>query len=275
MLPARRHSAQRPASSLTHHPRKRFGQNFLHDPGAIARILGAIGARPGQHLIEIGPGQGAITCPLLQAAGELDVIELDRDLIGPLAARCGRYGNLCILNEDVLRVDFARFGTRPGLRIVGNLPYNISTPLLFHLLEFGALIEDMHFLLQKEVVARMAAAPGTHDYARLSVMIQYHCAVEPLFDIGPGAFRPAPKVDSTFVRLVPHGRPPVEVGDYRHFESLVKQAFAQRRKTLRNNLRGLLDDAGIVAAGLDPGQRPQTIDLAGFAALARQLPQSG
>ncbi len=256
---------------MTHAPRKRFGQNFLHDPGAIAHILNAVNPRPGEHLIEIGPGQGAITCPLLRAAGELDVIELDRDLIAPLNARCAPLGRLRILNEDVLRVDFGRFATERRLRVVGNLPYNISTPLLFHLIGFGALIEDMHFLLQKEVVARMAAPPDTPDYSRLSVMIQYHCRVEPLFDIGPDAFRPAPKVDSTFVRLTPYDRPPVAVGDYACFGALVKQAFAQRRKTLRNNLRGLLDEAELYAAGLDPGQRPQTVTLEQFAALANRL----
>jgi 16S rRNA (adenine1518-N6/adenine1519-N6)-dimethyltransferase len=256
---------------LSHRPRKRFGQNFLHDPGVIARIVTAIGPRPGQHLIEIGPGQGAITCPLLETAGKLDVIELDRDLLEPLAARCGRLGDLRILNQDVLQVDFRQFESAEKLRIVGNLPYNISTPLLFHLLDYSDMIQDMHFLLQKEVVERMAAVPDSHDYGRLSVTIQLHCHVDPLFDIGPDAFRPAPKVDSTFVRLIPHDRPPVEVADQARFGALVKQAFAQRRKTLRNNLRGLLDEADIVAAGLDPGQRPQTVTLEQFAILAGRL----
>jgi len=256
---------------MTHTPRKRFGQNFLQDPQAIEHIVQAVHPRPGEHLLEIGPGQGAITRPLLQAAGALDVIELDRDLVGPLAARCGALGHLKIFNEDVMNVDFARFATTRTLRVVGNLPYNISTPLLFHLLRFGHLIMDMHFLLQKEVVARMAAAPGATDYGRLSVMIQYHCLVEPLFDIGPGAFRPPPKVDSTFVRLTPHAQPPVDVGDYERFRALVKQAFAQRRKTLRNNLRELMDDATLRAAGLEPDQRPQTVSLEQFAALSRLL----
>ncbi|HHO69611.1 MAG TPA: 16S rRNA (adenine(1518)-N(6)/adenine(1519)-N(6))-dimethyltransferase RsmA, partial [Gammaproteobacteria bacterium] len=194
---------------MTHRARKRFGQNFLHDPAVIQRIVAAVAPAPGQHLVEIGPGQGAITRPLLAACGELDVVELDRDLIEPLARRLADVGTLRIHNADALRFDFCGLAGDAGLRVVGNLPYNISTPLLFHLLAQAGCIEDMHFMLQKEVVARMAAAPGGGDYGRLSVMIQYHCEVTPLFGIGPGAFRPAPKVESAFVRLVPHPRPPV------------------------------------------------------------------
>jgi len=256
---------------LNHRARKRFGQNFLHDPAVIQRIVAAVAPAPGQHLVEIGPGQGAITRPLLAACGELDVVELDRDLVGPLAERLADVGTLHIHNTDALRFDFCRLAGDARLRVVGNLPYNISTPLLFHLLGQSGCIEDMHFMLQKEVVARMAAAPGSGDYGRLSVMIQYHCEVIPLFGIGPGAFRPAPKVESAFVRLIPHPRPPVEVKDRATLEHVVRKAFSQRRKTLRNTLRGLLDEDAIRAAGVDPAARAGTLDLQQFAALADQV----
>jgi 16S rRNA (adenine1518-N6/adenine1519-N6)-dimethyltransferase len=258
---------------MNHQPRKRFGQNFLHDPQVIQRIIASIAPRPGQALIEIGPGQGAITLPLLQAAGQLTVVELDRDLVGPLAERCRDLGALQILNRDALKVDFCTLApTEPPapLRVVGNLPYNISTPILFHLLQQARCIRDMHFMLQKEVVERMAAAPGTAAYGRLSVMIQYRCQVVPLFHIGPGAFRPAPRVDSAFVRLLPLAQPAVLVRDEARFAELVQRAFAQRRKTLRNALKGLLDEAGFAAAGVEPGARGETLSLQQFAALSNQ-----
>ncbi|MFP5507292.1 MAG: 16S rRNA (adenine(1518)-N(6)/adenine(1519)-N(6))-dimethyltransferase RsmA [Gammaproteobacteria bacterium] len=254
---------------MTHTPRKRFGQNFLHDQNVIRKILAAIQPQPGQDLIEIGPGQGAITLPLLQACGSLQAVELDRDLLQPLQAAAAHLGELILHNRDALRTDFCalRRGER-RLRVVGNLPYNISTPLLFHLLDQADCIEDMHFMLQKEVVERMAAVPGSDAYGRLSVMLQYRCAVLPLFGIGPGAFRPPPKVESAFVRLVPHRTPPVPVQDEALFARVVQLAFGQRRKTLRNTLKGLLDDADFAAAGIDPQIRAEQLDLAAFARLA-------
>ena len=257
---------------MTHRPRKRFGQNFLHDPGVIRRIVSSIAPRPGDRLVEIGPGRGAITAALLKAAGRLEVIELDRDLIEPLAQTCAGLGELEIHCTDALKFDFRRLadGAHP-LRVVGNLPYNISTPLLFHLLEQSDCIEDMHFMLQKEVVERMGARPGSKRYGRLSVMLQARCEITPLFDIGPGAFRPAPRVDSAFVRLCPYREAPVQIDDQALFERLVSQAFAQRRKTLRNSLRELVDAEGMRALGIDPGLRAEALGLAEFAALANAL----
>ncbi len=255
---------------MSHQPRKRFGQNFLHDPQIIHRIVASVAPHPGQSLIEIGPGQGAITRPLLAAAAKLTVVELDRDLVEPLAQLCADSGELTIVNRDALKVDFCALAPAP-LRIVGNLPYNISTPILFHLLGQARCIQDMHFMLQKEVVDRMAAAPGSRAYGRLSVMIQYRCQVERLFAIGPGAFRPPPKVDSAFVRLLPLAQPAVAVDDEACFADVVQRAFAQRRKTLRNCLRGLLEDSGFQAAGVDPGARGETLALEQFAALSNHI----
>ncbi len=252
---------------MKHHPRKRFGQNFLHDARIIERIVAAIDPRPGDHLVEIGPGQGALTFPLLERAGALDVVELDRDLAAWLRRQDTGGRPLRVHEQDALRTDFCALAA-PPLRVVGNLPYNISTPLLFHLIGQIHCIRDMHFMLQKEVVARMAAQPGGGDYGRLSVMVQLHCRVEPLFRVHPGAFNPPPKVDSAVVRLLPHDRPPVELADPALFERLVKAAFAQRRKTLRNGLRGLAGAAAFERAGIDPGARAETLTLAQFAALA-------
>ncbi len=256
---------------MTHKARKRFGQNFLHDRAVIQRIVQAIHPRPGQRLVEIGPGQGAITLPLLQACHHLDVVELDRDLVRPLADKAAGLGELVVHQQDALRFDFSSLAEGEELRIVGNLPYNISTPLLFHLIEQSDAIQDMHFMLQQEVVDRMAAAPGSGDYGRLSVMIQYHCRVEPLFRVGSGAFKPAPKVDSAFVRLIPWPEPPVAVKNIEQLTTLVRQAFSQRRKTLRNTLKGLLTEEAIRATGADPSARPETISLEQFVALANQL----
>ncbi len=257
---------------MTHRARKRFGQNFLHDTGVIQRIMQAVAAHPDQAMVEIGPGQGALTLPLLRACGRVDAVELDRDLIAPLSDKAAAAGTLVIHQADALKFDFstlARAGSR--LRVVGNLPYNISTPLLFHLAGQSDYIQDMHFMLQKEVVLRMAASPGGGAYGRLSIMMQYHCRVTPLFDIGPESFRPAPKVDSAFVRLVPWGRPPVRVENYTDFDTLVRQAFAQRRKTLRNSLKGLLGENDIRACDIDPGARPETLSLEQYARLANRL----
>lgn len=261
-----------------HRPRKRFGQNFLHDPGAIRRILAAIDARPGQRLCEIGPGQGAITAGLLEAAGDLDVIELDRDLVRPLAERLGHLGTLRVHQGDALAFDLcalawpdARSGTGARLRLVGNLPYNISTPLLFRFLEQADCIDDLHLLLQKEVVERMVAGPGSKTYGRLSVMVQTWCRAERLFVIGPGAFTPAPRVDSAFVRLRPHRPLPHPVPDPPLHRRLVAAAFAQRRKTLRNSLAGLVSAERLMALGLDPGARAETLGVGDYARLAAAL----
>ena len=261
-----------------HRARKRFGQNFLHDAGVIHRILRAIHAREDDRLLEIGPGQGALTEGLLASGAQLDVIELDLDLIPILQARFGDNPRVRLNQGDALKFDFALMQAAPGsLRVVGNLPYNISTPLIFHLLDNAALIRDMHFMLQKEVVERLAAKPGSGDWGRLSIMVQYHCRVEHLFNVGPGAFNPAPKVDSAIVRLVPHAQLPHPARDHRLLERVVREAFNQRRKTLRNTLKGLLDSEAIAAAGVDGSLRPEQLDLAAFVRLADQLalqPQS-
>ncbi|WP_260295325.1 16S rRNA (adenine(1518)-N(6)/adenine(1519)-N(6))-dimethyltransferase RsmA [Sedimenticola hydrogenitrophicus] len=252
-----------------HQAKKRFGQNFLHDPGVIQRIIASIHPRPDEHLVEIGPGHGAITRELLKRCGRLDAVELDRDLIHPLAVSCAGLGELNIYNSDALKFDFASLaGDGRPLRLVGNLPYNISTPILFHLLQFADIIRDMHFMLQKEVVQRMAAGPGGKTYGRLSVMMQAWCEVEALFEIGPGAFKPAPKVDSAIVRLIPHAQPPHVIDDPAHFARLVTSAFSQRRKTLRNSLGKLVDAELIVAAGIDPSLRAERLSLADFVRLS-------
>jgi len=254
---------------MSHTPRKRFGQHFLHDPGVIDRIIASIQPRSTDAIVEIGPGQGAITLPLLQAAGRLQVIEVDRNLIAPLHERCRAAGELTLHHADALRVDFCHLPRDASpLRVVGNLPYNISTPLLFHLLSQVCCIRDMHFMLQKEVVDRLAAAPGGGQYGRLSVMVQYRCRVTRLFNIGPGAFHPPPRVESAFVRLEPYRELPVEILDDEVLERVVRQAFAQRRKTLRNALRGMLEEAEIRALGIDPGARAEVLGLREFAALA-------
>jgi 16S rRNA (adenine1518-N6/adenine1519-N6)-dimethyltransferase len=254
---------------MSHTPRKRFGQHFLHDPAVIARIVSAIQPRASEALVEIGPGQGAITLPLLQAAGALQVIELDRDLIEPLRQRCRQAGELTIHNADALRMDYCALEDKSVmLRVVGNLPYNISTPLLFHLLAQARCIRDMHFMLQKEVVDRLAAAPGSRQYGRLSVMVQYRCQVTPLFTIGPGAFQPPPRVESAFVRLEPYRELPIAARNDAVLEVLVQQAFAQRRKTLRNALRAMLGEHDIRSAGVDPSTRAEMLGLKEFTALA-------
>jgi len=254
---------------MQHRARKRFGQNFLHDPGIIRRIVQSIGPKPGDNLVEIGPGRGAITKELLRAAGELTAVELDRDLIEPLARMCGQLGKLQIYNSDALKFDFSQLATpqRP-LRLIGNLPYNISTPILFHLLQSADCVQDMHFMLQKEVVDRMAATPGNKAYGRLSIMLQVRCRVQPLFTIGPGAFKPAPKVDSAFVRLTPHAAPPYGIADPKLFAEIITNAFSLRRKTLRNSLKQLIEPGIFAAADIDPTLRAERLDIEGFVRLA-------
>jgi 16S rRNA (adenine1518-N6/adenine1519-N6)-dimethyltransferase len=260
-----------------HVARKRFGQHFLHDPGILRRIVEAIAPQPEDRLVEIGPGEGALTLPLLRACGHLTAIELDRDLIASLAARARDIGDLNIISADVLTVDFSKLAglSRPSiaskLRIAGNLPYNISTPILFHCLDHAAAIRDMHFMLQKEVVDRMAAPPGSKTYGRLSVMLQLRCTVEPLFRVPPGAFRPPPKVDSAIVRLTPLPTQALPDADSGMIERLVRAAFGQRRKTLSNALRDLATAKQIDAAGIDPRARAEQLAPSAFVALAQTL----
>lgn len=250
---------------IPHRPRKRFGQHFLHDRRVIARIVAAVDPRPGQPIIEIGPGLGALTGLLLERAGGLEVIEIDRDLAARLA-QVGT-GKLVVHNADVLRVDFGTLAGGRNLRLVGNLPYNIATPLLFHLYQQAECIEDMVFMLQKEVAERLAARPGGKDYSRLSVMIQWRFAVRKLFDVGSGAFTPAPKVDSAVVHLQP--RPPaIALADTGRFADVVQAAFGQRRKTLRNALKQLVTPEQFQHAGIDPGRRAETLAPVEFAHLA-------
>lgn len=252
-----------------HRPRKRFGQHFLQDPGVVERILRALRPEPGQRFVEIGPGQGVLTRPLLSITGHLDAVELDRDLAAALSGE--NLPGLTVHGADALRFDYRSLAPPGELRVVGNLPYNISTPLLFHLLGQAGAIRDMHFMLQREVVTRMAAPPGGGDYGRLSVMVQYRCRVERLFTVPPGAFRPPPKVNSAVVRLVPHPTPPVDVADEDVFRRLVAAAFSQRRKTLRNALRDVASEAVLEAAGIDPGERAERLSLERFAALSRRV----
>lgn len=255
-----------------HRARKRFGQNFLTDSTVIERIVQSINPQADETLVEIGPGLGALTCPLIAATGELDVIELDRDIIPKLRLNCGLRGTLTIHNVDVLRFDFNEvYDPQKKLRIVGNLPYNISTPIIFHLVDYADKIYDMHFMLQKEVVERLAATPGGSDYGRLSVMAQLHFRISPLFLVPPEAFEPRPKVESAIVRLIPHSKPPVDIEDMALFEKLVKQAFSQRRKTIRNVLKNMAGIEQLASADIDPGDRPERLGLAQFARLSNVL----
>jgi 16S rRNA (adenine1518-N6/adenine1519-N6)-dimethyltransferase len=256
-----------------HRARKRFGQHFLHDQSVIGRILDCIDPQPGERVVEIGPGLGAITFPLLQRLKHLEAVEIDRDAIRHLAAKADPAA-LRIHEADVLDFDFSVLRTgEERLRIVGNLPYNISTPLLFRLIAQRDVVLDMHFMLQKEVVDRMAATAGGKEYGRLTVMLAPWLRVEPLFDIGPAAFRPPPRVTSTFVRLVPHASPPFPLNTPARFSAIVAAAFSQRRKTLRNALKQLLTDEQIRQAGIDPSLRAEVIAPAGFAALSDVRPE--
>jgi len=247
--------------------RKRFGQNFLHDPRVIAQIIEAINPQSDQALVEIGPGRGALTEPLLERCSALDAIEIDRDLAGELqqrlADRC-----LTLHTADALKFDFAALAASRNrrLRVIGNLPYNVSTPLLFHLLEARASIIDLHIMLQREVIERICAVPASSDYGRLTVMLAPWVTAEHLFDVSPGAFRPVPQVWSAVARLSMR-QTPVFAVDAR-YAHVVSAAFSHRRKTLRNALRSLLDAEKIAACGVDPGARPETLAPAQFAALA-------
>ena len=242
-------------------PRKRFGQHFLADRSVVRRIVEAMDPQPGDRVAEIGPGLGALTGPLLERLPGLHVVEIDRDMVARLRA-WEPPGRLVVHEGDALRFDFAALG--PELRLAGNLPYNISTPLLFHVAEAGESLRDAHFMLQKEVVDRMVADPGTPEYGRLGVMLQLRFAMEKLFEVPPGAFVPPPRVRSAVVRLRPLGPGRLRPRDEALLARLVTQAFSRRRKTLRNALEGLLDEAGIARAGLDPAARPETVPPAGW-----------
>jgi 16S rRNA (adenine1518-N6/adenine1519-N6)-dimethyltransferase len=251
--------------------KKQLGQHFLHERGVVDRIIAAVDPKPGDRLVEIGPGGGALTLPLLQRHGSLTVIEFDRDLIEPLARLTAPLGELRIIHADVLTVDLGELADSGELRLVGNLPYNISSPILFHALEHAQHVRDMHFMLQKEVVDRMAAAPGSKVYGRLSVMLQACCEVTPLFRVGPGAFTPPPKVDSAVVRLVPRPVSAIGIVDRSLFARLVRDAFGQRRKTLRNAVASLSTTAQLLDAGIDPGLRAEQVGVDGFIRLANAL----
>ncbi|WP_438971202.1 16S rRNA (adenine(1518)-N(6)/adenine(1519)-N(6))-dimethyltransferase RsmA [Methylophaga sp.] len=249
--------------------RKRFGQNFLHDEGVVESILAAISPEKGQHLVEIGPGRAALTKPLLSHCDWLDVIELDRDLV-PLLQKQLRHPHLTIHEADALRFDYRSLQKNDELlRIIGNLPYNITTPLLFHLLEQGDCIEDMCFMLQREVVERICAQPGNKQYGRLSIMIQHQCDAELLFIVPPEAFEPAPKVESAIIYLQPRKHRVGGSVDLDIMGKVVTAAFSQRRKTIANTLKNMVTIEDFERVGIDPAQRPETVSVSAFVALTK------
>ncbi|MDP1596969.1 MAG: 16S rRNA (adenine(1518)-N(6)/adenine(1519)-N(6))-dimethyltransferase RsmA [Methylotenera sp.] len=259
---------------MKHIAKKRFGQNFLTDQSVIASLVDAISPKPDDLMVEIGPGLGALTKPLLQKLNLLHVVEVDRDIIAWMQqeyvkSSYGKQNNINIHNADALKFDFSSLGDH--LRVTGNLPYNISTPILFHLLDNVSHITDMHFMLQKEVVERMVAEPSTAAYGRLSVMLQYRLQMEYLFTVPPEAFSPAPKVESAFVRCVPHATLPFIASDEALFGKVVLAAFGQRRKTLRNTLKGMLDDDGFSALNINSQQRAENLSVADFVTIANYL----
>lgn len=259
---------------MAHIPRKRFGQNFLQDQGVIAAIINAVDPQTDDVIVEIGPGLAALTTPLLSKVAQLNVVEIDRDIVSHLS---GLYPpeRLVIHNADALNFDFGALARQLApsgrIKLVGNLPYNISTPLLFHLASFGDVIYDMHFMLQKEVVERMVAEPSTTDYGRLSIMLQYRYLMDYIIDVPPESFDPPPKVDSAVVRMVPYDTLPHPAKDEAHLRQLVLAAFAQRRKTLRNNLKGIASDQILAELGIDPSCRPENVSVAQYVALSNAL----
>ena len=271
--------AARPGAGLTdvppkpsHTPRKRFGQNFLRDEGVIGRIAAAIQPNDSDHLVEIGPGEGALTDALITSGCRLDAIELDRDLTTRLLAAFSIYPGFTLHSADALKFDFAGLAADgQPLRVVGNLPYNISTPLIFRLLEHSKCIQDMHFMLQLEVVERLAAEPGSKHWGRLGIMAQYQCRVEHLFNVPPEAFYPPPKVQSAIVRLLPWRESPWQPCDQALLRQVVQAAFAQRRKTLRNTLKGIINGEQLAALDIDPGARAETLTLPQFIAIANAI----
>lgn len=256
----------------SHKARKRFGQNFLHDHGVIQRIVACIGPKKGQRIVEIGPGKGALTEGIISVTERMDVVELDRDLIPILKVNLFRFPELAVHEADAMKFDFTSLKTdEQSIRIIGNLPYNISTPLIFHLLSQADVIEDMHFMLQKEVVDRLAARPGDSLYGRLSVMTQYYCTVESLFIVGPESFDPAPKVDSAIVRMTPYKSLPYTADNIKKLEDMVRIGFQQRRKTLRNNYKGVLDNEDFALLDIDPSLRPERLDVEDFVKITNHV----
>ena len=260
---------------MEHRARKRFGQNFLHDPIVIDRIVRSINPKADDAMVEIGPGLGAITQPVLELVDQLNVIEIDRDVRAILEQKFvveRANDQLVIHGADALKFDMTSISTTENsLRVIGNLPYNISTPLIFKLMEQRHLIKDMHFMLQREVVDRMAAESGSKQYGRLGVMLAPYCEVTALFDVGPGAFNPPPKVWSSIVRLEPWRTAPFEIQDHQLYADVVMAAFGQRRKTLRNSLKPLIDSDSLENLGINPTTRPESLEPAEFAAIANQL----
>jgi len=259
-----------------HRARKRFGQNFLHDENVIQRIIQSVNPKAGDNIVEIGPGLGALTELLFEASDNINVVELDRDLVERLTKRFGDNQNFHIHSADALKFDFSSLATNKKIRVVGNLPYNISTPLLFHLMDQIDSVQDIHCMLQKEVVNRICAGPGENNYGRLSIMLQYYCQPQHLFNVPREAFQPAPKVDSAILRLTPHAQPPITLNDEKLFAQLVAQAFSQRRKTLRNCIKTYLSAEQIESVGINPTARPETLSLEEFAKLSNiaELPQN-
>lgn len=258
---------------MTHPPvRKSLGQHFLHQRSVIEAIVARFGPRPEDVVLEIGPGRGALTEALAPRVAALHVVEVDRMLAARLSERTGDIPNLTVHRADALRFDVRAVGRR--VRIIGNLPYNISTPLLFHLLDQAPCIQDMHLMLQKEVVERMLAEPGSKTYGRLSVMVQQRCRGELVLRVAPGAFTPPPDVQSAVVALRPESPPPFPVNNPGRFAAIVKQAFGQRRKTLRNALKGLVADDELEACGIAPGSRAEQVTVEQFAALANHPPRT-
>ncbi|MGB2466283.1 MAG: 16S rRNA (adenine(1518)-N(6)/adenine(1519)-N(6))-dimethyltransferase RsmA [Porticoccaceae bacterium] len=263
--------------TIQHQARKRFGQNFLVDQQIITQIVSAVAPKPDDNLVEIGPGMAAITDQLVQRCPSMSVLELDKDLVDFLGERFVDYPDFSIHSGDALKMDFSELHGGRDLRLVGNLPYNISTPLLFHLLKVRHLISDMHFMLQREVVDRLGAVPGTKAYGRLSVMIQYHCRVMPLIPVPPESFRPAPKVQSAVVRLKPHRVMPCVAEDEALLSQIVSLCFQQRRKTLRNCLRpylASLEAETNSADCIDLSRRPEQLSVAEFVALSNRISRS-
>lgn len=257
-----------------HRARKRFGQNFLHDPQVIGRIVKAIAPKPDDILVEIGPGLGALTEPVAEAAGHLTVIELDRDLAERLQQHPQLADKLTIHQADAMKFDFTSLtNSTKKLKVFGNLPYNISTPLLFHLFQYADLIENMHFMLQKEVVQRMTAVHGSKAFGRLSVMTQYYCTAMPVVEVGPGAFKPAPKVESAVVRLIPKAVSDRALVSAESLNRVCLEAFNQRRKTLRNCFSNIATAEDLLQLGLDPGQRPEQLSVDDFVRIAQWLEQ--
>ncbi|MGB3726305.1 MAG: 16S rRNA (adenine(1518)-N(6)/adenine(1519)-N(6))-dimethyltransferase RsmA [Glaciecola sp.] len=262
---------------LGHTARKRFGQNFLHDDYIIDKIVSAIAPKNGENLVEIGPGLGALTEPVTEIVDQLTVVELDRDLAKRLREHPFMQSKLTVVEQDALKFDFSSMVTSDNgeskgkLRVFGNLPYNISTPLMFHLFEHCAHIQDMHFMLQNEVVKRLCATSGDKLYGRLSVMAQYYCSAVPVVMVPPTAFKPPPKVDSAVVRLTPHATPRINVKSVDMLQKVVTAAFNQRRKTIRNSLKDLLDESQITTLGIKPEIRAEKLTLEEFAALANAV----